>query len=66
MMVGADRTGPVAQVSLQLHQGAITDLLQRLELDPATGRIHGSGQVPRSRPRRAGEITQIDALALQL
>jgi hypothetical protein len=47
MVIGADRAGPVAQVRLQLHQGAIPSLLQRLQLDSSA-----CGQTPgRSSPR---------------
>ncbi len=66
MVVGADRTGPVAQVGLQQHQGAVAGLLQRLQLDPAAGGIHRSGQVTRPRPRRTQQIAQVRALALKL
>ena len=44
-MVGADGAGPVTQVGLQLHEGAVADLLQGLKLDPAPGRLHRPGQV---------------------
>ena len=40
----------VTQVSLQLHQSAIADLLQRLQLDAAPGGLHSPGQVTRPRP----------------
>ncbi len=65
-MVGADRTGAVAQIGLQPHQRAIAGLLQRLQLDPAAGGIRRSGQVTPSRPRRTEQITQVHALALEL
>ena len=47
---------PVAQVGLQLHQRAVADLLQRLQLDPAPGGIHrpGAGHRPGPGPRRPG------------
>ena len=56
VVVGADRAGPVAQVGLQLHQRAVADLLQRLQLDPAARGIHRPGQVAGRAPgsRRAG------------
>ena len=66
MVVGAHRTGAVAQVSLELHQGAIAGLLERLQLDPAPGRIHRPGQITPPGPRRADQIAQLHALALQL
>ena len=66
MVVGADGPGPVAHIGLQLHQGAIADLLQRLQLDPAPGRLHRPGQVTRSRPCRAGQVAQVHALAFKL
>src|ERR1039457_1524157 len=66
MVVGAHRTGPVAQVGLQQHQGAIAGLLQRLQLDPAAGGSHRSGQVAPSRSRRTEKIAQVHALALKL
>ena len=53
MVVGADRAGPVAQVGLQPHQGAVADLLQRLQLDPAARGLHRPGQVAVPRPRLA-------------
>ena len=65
MVVGAHGTGTVAQVGLQQHQGAIAGLLQRLQLDPAAGGIHRSGQVARARPRRAEQIPQVRALAFE-
>ena len=65
MVVGADRTGAVAQIGLQQHQGAIPGLLQRLQLDPAADSIHRPGQVTRTRPRRTQQITQVRALALK-
>ncbi len=43
MVVGAHRTGTVAQVGLQQHQGAVADLLQRFQLEPAAGGLHRSG-----------------------
>ena len=66
VVVGADRAGPVAQVGLQQHQGAIAGLLQRLQLDPAAGGIHRSGQVTPSRARLTEKIAQVHALALKL
>jgi len=66
MVIGAHRTGPVAQVGLQQHQGAIAGLLQRLQLDPAAGGSHRSGQVTPSRSRRTKKIAQVHALALKL
>ncbi len=66
MMVGADRAGPVAQVGLQLHQGAVAGLFERLQLDPAARGIRRSGQVPSSRSRLAGQVAQLHALALKL
>ena len=66
MMVGAHRAGPVAQVGLQQHQGAIAGLLQRLQLDTAAGGIHRSGQVTPSRSRRTDQIAQVHALAFEL
>ena len=66
MVVGADGTGPVAQVGLQQHQGAIPGLLQRLQLDPAARGIHRSGQVTRTRPRRTSRSHKLRALALEL
>ena len=65
MVVCADGTGTVAQVGLQQHQGAISGLLQRLQLDPVADGIHRSGQVTRARPRRAEQIPQVCALALK-
>ena len=66
VVIGADGAGPVAQIGLQLHQGAIADLLQRLQLNPAPGGIHRPGQVTRSRPRRTDQVAQVHALALEL
>ena len=66
MVVGADGAGPVTLIGLQLHQGAVADLLQRLQLDPAPGRLHRPGQVTRSRPCRADQVAQVHALALEL
>ena len=66
MVVGADGASPVTQIGLQLHQDAIADFLQRLQLDPVPGRIHRSGQVTHSRPCRAGQVAQVHALALEL
>jgi len=64
-MIGADGPGPVTEVGLQLHQDAIAGLLQRLQPDPAPGRLHRPGQVTRSRPGRTEEVAQLDALALK-
>ena len=66
MVVGAHRAGAVAQVSLELHQGAIAGLLERLQLDPAAGRIHRPSQITPPGTRRADQIAQLHALALQL
>ena len=66
MVVGADRAGPVTQVGLQQHQGAIADLLQRLQLDTAAGSVHRSGQVTPSRSRRTNQIAQVHALPFEL
>ena len=66
VVVGADRTGPVAQVGLQKHQGAIAGLLQRLQLDPAAGGIDCSGQVSPPRTGLAEKIAQVHALTLKL
>ena len=65
-MVGADGPGPVAQVSLQPHQSAIADLLQRLQLDPPTGSLHRPGQVTCSRLGGTYQVAQLHALALEL
>ena len=64
LMVGAHRPGTVAQIGLPLHQGAMADLLQRLELDPAARHIDGPGQVTVPRPRLAEQVAQVHALAL--
>ena len=66
VVVGADRPGPVAQVGLQQHQGAVADLLQRLQLDPAARRLRRPGQVARPRPRRAEQVAQVRALPVEL
>ena len=66
MVVGAHRAGAVAQVSLELHQGAIAGLLERLQPDPAAGGIHRPGQITPPGARRADQIAQLHALALQL
>jgi hypothetical protein len=65
-MVGADGPGPVTQIRLQLHQSAVADLLQRLQLDPAPGGLHRTGQVTGPRPGGTDQIAQLDALTLQL
>ena len=66
MMVGAYRAGPVTQIGLPLHQGAVADLLQRLELDPAARHIDGPGQVAVPGSRLAEQVAQVHALALDL
>ena len=65
-MVGAHRAGPVTQVGLQPHQGAVAGLLQRLQLDPAADGRGRAGQVARALLRRAGQVAQVHALALEL
>ena len=65
-MIGTDGACAVAQIGLQLHQGAIADLLKRLQLNPAARGIHRPGQVPATRPRLAQQIAQADALPLDL
>lgn len=65
-MVGAERARAIAKIGLEPHQGAVADLLQRLQLDPAPGGFHGSGQVTRARPRRAQQIAQVHVLSLEL
>lgn len=65
-MVGADGPGPVTQASLQLHQSAIANLLQRLQLDPAPGGLHRPGQVTCPRPGGTYQVAQLHALALEL
>lgn len=65
VVVRADRAGPVADVGLQLHQGAISDLLQRLQLNPPPGRGFRSLQVSRAQARSAHQVTQGGALTCQ-
>ena len=65
MVVRADRPGPVAQVSLQQHQVAVADFLQRLQLDPAPRRLRRPGQVTGPRPGGAEQITQVRALTVE-
>ena len=66
VMVRADGPGPVTQIRLQLHQGAIADLFKRPELNPAPGGFQRPGQVTCSRPRGAYQVAQVHALALEL
>jgi hypothetical protein len=66
MVVGADGASPVARVGLQLHQGAVTGLLQRLQLDPAARGVHRPGQVTAWHLRLAQQIAQVHALPLDL
>jgi hypothetical protein len=66
VVVGADRAGPIAQVGLQQHQGAIAGLLQRLQLDAAAGGIDRSCQVTPARTCLTEKIAQVHALALKL
>jgi len=66
VVVGADGAGPVARVGLQLHQGAVTGLLRRLQLDPAARGIRRPGQVTAAHPRPAQQIAQVHALPLDL
>ena len=65
-MVGTHRAGAVAEVSLEPHQGAVTYLFKRLELDPAARGVHGPGQIAVSRLRRADQVAQVHAVAFQL
>ena len=65
-MVRADGPGPVAQIRLQLHQGAIADLFKGLELNPAPGGFQRPGEVTCSRPRGEYQVAQVHALALEL
>jgi len=66
VVVRTDGPRAVAQIGLQLHQGAIADLLQRLQLNPATRGIHCAGQVTAARPRLPQQIAQAHALPLNL
>jgi hypothetical protein len=66
VVVGADGAGPVAQLGLQLHQGAVADLLQRLQLNPAARHLHRPSQVTASRPRLAEQVAQAHTLPLDL
>jgi hypothetical protein len=66
VVVGADGARAVSQAGLQLHQRAIADFLQRLQLDPAPGDGHRARQVARPRPRGADQIAQVHALTLKL
>ena len=66
MMVGTHRTGPVAQIRLQPHQGPVADLLQWLQADPAARNLHRPGQVAVPGSRLAEQVAQADALALNL
>ena len=66
VVIGADRAGPVAQVGLQQHQGAIAGLLQRLQLDAAAGGIDRSCQVTPARSCLTEKIAQVHALAHKL
>ena len=66
VVVGADGAGPVAQLGLQLHQGAVADLLQRLQLNPAARHIHRPGQVTAPHPPLAEQVAQAHTLPLDL
>ena len=66
MMVGTHRTGPVAQIGLQPHQGPVADLLQRLQADPAARNLHRPGQVTVPDSCLAEQVAQADTLALNL
>jgi hypothetical protein len=66
VVVGADRAGPVSQLGLQLHQGAVAGLLQRLQLKPAPRHIHRPGQVAAARSLLAEQVAQAHALPFDL
>ena len=66
MVVGTDRPGQVAQVSLEQHQVPVADFLQWLQLDPAPGRLRRPRQVAGSRPRGTEQIAQVRALTVEL
>ena len=66
MMVCAYRTRPVAQLSLQLHQDSIADLLQRLQLNPVAHGIGRPGQVPPPRSHLRNQVPQVHAMPLKL
>jgi hypothetical protein len=65
VVVRADRAGPVAQVGLQQHQGAITGLFQRLQLYPAPRSLYRTEHVTGPRPRGGEQITQVSALTVE-
>ena len=56
VVVGTDGARTVAQIGLELHQGAIADLLKRLQLNPAARGLHRPGQVTAARPRLTQQI----------
>ena len=66
MVVGADRSGQVAQVGLEQHQVAVADFLQRLQPDPAPRYLRRPGQITGPGPRGAEQIAKVRALTVEL
>ena len=66
MVVGTDRPGQVAQVSLEQHQVAVADFLERLQLDPTPRHLRGTGQVTGPCPCGAEQIAKVRALTVEL
>jgi hypothetical protein len=61
----ADGAHPVARVGLQLHERPISDLLERLEADPASSVVDGLAEVADTAPASHQVVTQLDALLAQ-
>ena len=66
VVVGADGSGAVTEVGLQLHEGAVARFLQRLQRNPAPCRGDGCRQLTSPPLRLADDRAQVDAIALQL
>jgi hypothetical protein len=66
VVIRAHRPSPVAQVSLQQHQGPVAGLLKRLQLDPAARHPQRPRQIAAPHPRGPEQVTQIRTLMVKL
>lgn len=66
VVVATDGAGPVSQIQLKLHQRAVPGLFQRLQLDPAPGRVECSGECSDAGASGTADVAHAGTLPLQL
>jgi hypothetical protein len=66
VVISTYSAGPIAEIGLQPHQGAVTGLLQWLQLYSSSYRVNRTREVTRSGSVRTEQVAELDALTLQL